>query len=57
MNQGRTSQIIGVAVEPPARCRRGALEVRIEQRSSGERAIVELDLDPRARGAGCYALG
>lgn len=49
-------KILAVAMEPPARCARGALEVRIEQRSSGQQAVVEFDLDPGAQGAGCYAL-
>jgi hypothetical protein len=43
-------------VIPPAECRRGGLEVHIEQRSTGRIALVEFDLDADAREAGCYTV-
>jgi hypothetical protein len=45
-----------LAVAPPAECRRGAIEVHVEQRSTGRMAIVEFDLDPSALEAGCYTV-
>jgi hypothetical protein len=42
------------AVRPPLDCEAGGLEVHVTQRSSGQTAVVELDLDPRAAGPGCY---
>jgi len=43
-------------VIPPAECRRGGLEVQIEQRSTGRIALVEFDLDADAREGGCYTV-
>lgn len=45
-----------LAVKPPDECRRGAIEVHVEQRSSGRIAVVEFDLDQKALGAGCYTV-
>jgi hypothetical protein len=41
---------------PPANCSRGAVEVHVTQRSTGETAIVEFSLDPSAAGPGCYTV-
>jgi hypothetical protein len=47
---------VTLEVIPPAECRRGAMEVHVEQRSTGRIAIVEFDLDPTANEAGCYTV-
>jgi hypothetical protein len=47
--------IIMLMTEPPAGCKQGRVEVRVTQRSSGKKAVVEFDLDPAAQGPGCYA--
>jgi hypothetical protein len=43
-----------LAVQPPADCRTGKVEVHVTRRSCGTTAVVEFDLDPSAQGAGCY---
>ncbi len=48
--------MVVLAVQPPANCTSGTLEVHIARRSSGETAVVEFDLDPAAEGPGCYFL-
>src|SRR5262245_45846770 len=45
-----------LAFRPPQTCARGRAQLHVIQRSSGEEAVVELELDPAARGAGCYIL-
>ncbi|MBK8977466.1 MAG: hypothetical protein IPM29_16260 [Planctomycetes bacterium] len=45
-----------LCLQPPAGAERGALEVHVQQRSTGRTAVVEFDLDPGAQGPGCYAL-
>jgi hypothetical protein len=45
-----------LAIRPPANCDRGAVEVHVKQRSTGETAIVEFSLDPAADGPGCYVV-
>ena len=47
---------VTLAVSPPPECRRGGVEVHVEQRSSGRIAVVEFDLDQKALGAGCYTV-
>lgn len=51
---GTTS--VFVEIQPPGSAERGALEVHVRQRSSGESAVVEFDLDARAARPGCYTL-
>ncbi|HTL16973.1 MAG TPA: hypothetical protein VL793_07040 [Patescibacteria group bacterium] len=46
--------LVVLAVEPPANCREGNLEVQVTRRSTGKTAMVEFNLDPAAQGAGCY---
>ena len=43
-----------LAVQPPADCRTGKVEVHVTRRSCGTTALVEFDLNPSAQGAGCY---
>jgi len=45
-----------LALRPPKRCAAGAVEVQVCQKSTGRTAVVELDLDPKAGGRGCYAV-
>lgn len=45
-----------LALQPPRRCSAGTVEVHVEQRSTGQQAIVEFSLDPNAAGPGCYTL-
>lgn len=44
------------ACEPPAGCGEAAVEVHVEQRPTGERAVVEFSLAPDAAGPGCYVV-
>jgi len=46
--------LVMLAVRPPANCEQRKLEVHVTRRSCGKTAVVELDLDPTARGPGCY---
>ncbi len=46
--------MIVLTIQPPADCTAGKLEVHVTQRSDRKRAVVEFDLDPGAKGAGCY---
>lgn len=50
----RDTTCVLCCVRPPVDCEAGALEVHVTQRSSGQTAVVELDLDPGAAGPGCY---
>lgn len=50
------SHLFLLAVEPPAGCEQGELEVHVTQRSSGKKAVVEFSFDPRAAGPGCYTV-
>jgi len=45
-----------LAFRPPAGAGAGKLEVHVTQRSTGEVATVEFDLDPAAAGPGCFML-
>jgi len=45
-----------LALHPPAECRQGAVEVLVEQQSTGRVAVVEFDLDPQSLGAACYTV-
>jgi hypothetical protein len=46
--------MVMVAIQPPADCPAGNLEVHVTRRGCDKSAIVEFDLDPKAQGAGCY---
>jgi hypothetical protein len=46
--------MVMLAIQPPAGCQKGNLQVQVMRRSSSQTAIVEFDLDPQAQGAGCY---
>ena len=52
----RPPTAVFACIQPPADAVRGALEVHVRQRSSGDCAVVEFDLDPRAAGPGCYVV-
>jgi hypothetical protein len=45
-----------LALCPPNDCGCGTVEVHVEQRSSGQSAVVEFSLDPSAAGPGCYVV-
>jgi hypothetical protein len=45
-----------LALVPPDQCGAGTVEVHVTQRSTGQVAIVEFSLDPRAAGPGCYVV-
>ena len=47
---------IAVLIEPPDYVAAGELKVHVTRKSTGETAIVEFSLDPKAQGPGCYAL-
>jgi hypothetical protein len=49
-------RLLFLALQPPAGCTRGELEVQVEQRSTGQQAVVEFSLDPAAAGPGCYVV-
>jgi hypothetical protein len=49
-------RLMFLALRPPADCAAGTVEVRVEQRSTGQTAVVEFSLDPRAAGPGCYVV-
>jgi hypothetical protein len=51
---GTTMMVLAIC--PPAGCQSGKLEVHVTRRSCGKEAVVEFDLDPSAKGAGCYSL-
>jgi hypothetical protein len=51
-----SSGVVLLALEPPADAVQGAVEVHVNQRSSGKTAVVEFALDARAAGPGCYVL-
>jgi hypothetical protein len=46
--------VLNLTTEPPPDCEAGNLEVHITQRSTQKRAVVEFQLDPSARGSGCF---
>jgi len=46
--------MVMLATHPPAGCKSGNVAVQVTRRSSGKTAVVEFDLDPTARGTGCY---
>jgi hypothetical protein len=50
------TRILFLAIQPPAGCPRGEVEVQVEQRSTGQQAVVEFSLDPAAAGPGCYVV-
>ena len=45
---------IAVLIEPPDYVAAGELKVHVTRKSTGETAIVEFSLDPKAQGPGCY---
>lgn len=46
--------MVVLGVTPPPVCEEGNIEVRVTRRSCRETAVVEFNLDPAAKGAGCY---
>jgi hypothetical protein len=49
-------RLMVLGMQPPADCRSGAVEVGVQQRSTGKEAVVEFSLDPQAAGPGCYVV-
>jgi len=45
-----------LALCPPEGCSQQTLEVHVKQRSTGQTAVVEFSLDPKAAGPGCYVV-
>ncbi len=54
--QTRSQCLMMLSLEPPADCGAGAVAVHVKQRSTGQEAVVEFSLDPRAAGPGCFAV-
>jgi hypothetical protein len=52
----RSMHLMMLMIYPPSACSRGTVEVEVEQRSTGQSAIVEFSLDPKAAGPGCYVV-
>jgi hypothetical protein len=50
------TSILILALVPPEDCGAGTVEVQVTQRSTGQVAVVEFSLDPRAAGPGCYVV-
>ena len=46
--------VVILNTRPPIICDVGKLAVQVTRKGSGERAVVEFDLDPAAKGSGCY---
>ncbi len=42
---------------PPLNAAEGKVDVHVAQRSTGQEAVVEFNLDPKAAGPGCYVVG
>ena len=55
LKMNRPSLIL-FAVNPPAECQKGDIDVHVRQRSTAREAVVEFSLDPNASGPGCYAV-
>jgi hypothetical protein len=49
-------RMVLLAIQPPEHCEAGEIEVHVRQRSTDREAVVEFSLDPKAAGAGCYAV-
>jgi len=52
--ESKSGLLMMLNVRPPADCHAGEIEVHVTRRSCGETAVVEFDLDPAAKGPGCY---
>jgi hypothetical protein len=50
------SGLILLALRPPEDAEAGAVNVHVQQQSTGKEAIVEFTLDPDADGPGCYVV-
>jgi hypothetical protein len=50
------SGLILLALKPPEHAEAGAVNVHVQQQSTGKEAIVEFTLDPEADGPGCYVV-
>ena len=51
-----TTGLLMLALKPPADARTGAVNVHVEQQSTGREAVVEFSLDANAAGPGCYVV-
>jgi hypothetical protein len=45
-----------LALRPPVDAQSGEVQVHVEQRSTGKKAVVEFSLDARAAGPGCFVV-
>src|SRR5262249_60148955 len=52
-----TQRLMLLALRPPQHCAEGKVDVHVAQRSTGQEAVVEFSLDPKAAGPGCYVVG
>jgi hypothetical protein len=50
------TSVMILALQPPAGCPSGSVDVHVRQQSTGQEAVVEFSLDPDAAGPGCYTL-
>lgn len=50
------SLMVILAIQPPADCAEGNLEVHVTRRRGQKTARVEFNLDPSAQGTGCYSV-
>ncbi len=48
--------VIVMMIHPPAGCQAGNVEVHVARRSCEKTAVVEFNLDPASKGAGCYSV-
>src|SRR5262249_41014571 len=51
-----SQRLMMLALQPPAHCGTGTVEVQVTQRSTKQVALVEFSLDPDAAGPGCYVV-
>ncbi|HKA05921.1 MAG TPA: hypothetical protein VKD71_01605 [Gemmataceae bacterium] len=51
-----TTGLLMLALEPPANATTGAVNVHVQQQSTGREAVVEFSLDADAAGPGCYVV-
>ena len=54
--EGSLLSFVLLKLTPPATCQSGTLEVHVEQRSTGQVAVVEFTLDAGALESGCYTV-
>jgi len=50
------TSLLFLAIEPPPNATTGAVNVHVEQQSTGREAVIEFSLDAQAAGPGCYVV-